>query len=99
MAELSAREAFEQFVLAYDAEFGDDGYGARDMVDYVVVHALPADLEAHAHEHGIGWPALVAWYRARISYIERSWAEFNREGVEPGAPTEEQSKRRGKMRR
>ncbi len=95
---LSAREALAQFVEAYEADFGSDGYDRRDMIDYVVVNALDADLEVHAQANGIGWSSLVAWYKARIAYIERQWSEFNEAGVEPGAPSTEQRARRGKVR-
>lgn len=91
-------KALEELCEAYAHEFAADGYDQRDMIDFVVNNTLQPDLDALAQKNGIGIDSLIAWYEGRAAYLTRMKDSMIEHGVEPGAPTEEQRARRGKVR-
>jgi hypothetical protein len=95
---VTAMKALEELCEAYAEDFGADGYDQRDMIDFVVGNTLQPDLDALAQKNGIGIDSLIAWYEGRAAYLRRLMPSMVEHGVEPGAPSEEQRARRGKVR-
>lgn len=91
------RKKLEALCEAYAAEFRDDGYDQRDMIDYVVIDTLKPDLDALSQRHGIGVGALIGWYEGRVIYLKRVRHELESKEIALGAPSEEQRARRGKV--
>lgn len=63
----STTKAFYRFVKAYSKEFGDQGYGPEEMIDFVLNNAVLSNVDQPLH----GMLGLIAWYRARADFLEK----------------------------
>ena len=63
--------ALSRFAEAYSKEFGEQGYGPAEMIDFVVNNAALSDLEQPLH----GMSGLIKWYRSRADFLEQHEAE------------------------